>query len=558
MASLNVFPGLHTIVLGLLMSFTSLGSSVEQSFQNTTLNPVRFRFRWRDLPFSSMRSIRLNPYSLVILATMFGFILRLAIDPWLGDQMPYITFLVAVALVGLFGGVRPALVSTALGTVTAYFCFVPPRYHLGFQGVSDAAGFFAYLAAALGIVLLTGARTKAYAAAEARWREQLAAEGKLRDAQKVFELFMDNRPGFSYLRQRDGQYVYFNRAARHFLGLNDPGSRLPKVVSELQEQDEQAFNSDTPLQFINKIDLSDGERYWLTTKFTFVNDEQRVFVGSVSTDVTDQVKAEEAAIERERLIAAGKMMATVAHEVNNPLAAVTSSVYLLTKETLPERAKELTDIAQHELARLAHITRRVLGFYNETEHPVAVDPCDLVRSVLNALSSRFSETPRQIAHDFKWEGSLVLQARQAREMLENLLQNSFESGASRIRVRIRRSKNWRDLSRSGCRISIFDDGRGISPEHQTHAFEPFFSTKTQKGSGIGLWISKAIVLRNGGTISLRTTEDRARHGTCISVFLPQRILPEVAKEIAIRKSVSSVKPVRSGSITADGNNSVKG
>src|SRR5207245_2483833 len=114
---------------------------------------------------------------------------------------PYITFLVAVALVGLFAGVNAAMLSTALGAVLAYFCFVPPRYQFGFQGISDAAGFFSYLTAALCIVLLTGARKKAYAQAEHRLQEQLVAQGKLRDAEKVFQLFMDNRPGFSYLRE---------------------------------------------------------------------------------------------------------------------------------------------------------------------------------------------------------------------------------------------------------------------------------------------------------------------------------------------------------------------
>ena len=86
-----------------------------------------------------------NPYWLVVLSALFGFFLRLAIDPWLGNQMPYITFLVAAALVGLFASVGPALVSAGLGAVIAYWCFVPPRYQWGFRGVSDTAGFFSYL-----------------------------------------------------------------------------------------------------------------------------------------------------------------------------------------------------------------------------------------------------------------------------------------------------------------------------------------------------------------------------------------------------------------------------
>lgn len=490
--------------------------SVAHKIQSRYLHPLQ-RFlspEWR-LP--------INPYWLAVLSPLFGFVLRLIIDRWLGNQMPYITFLVAVALVGLLAGVGPALVSTGLGAAIGYWCFVPPRYRWGFQGISDAAGFISYLAAALGIVLLTGARKKAYAQAERRFKEQLTAQAKLRDVQNLFQLFMDNRPGFSYLRERDGQYVYFNNAARHLLGLNSPDTKLPEVISELQEQDEQALKSDTPLQFINKIDLPDGECYWLTTKFTFVNEEQRVFVGSVSTDITDQVKAEQLAVERERLIAASQMIATVAHEVNNPLAAVTSSVYLLGRETLPTHARDLVEIAQVELSRLGHITRLALGFYKDDEQPVAVDPCELVKHAHNTVVSRFSGAGPRIVYDFAWDGTIALPTRQVHEALKNILENSFQSSASQLQVRVRSSKDWRNFARSGCRISILDDGCGINPKHRKHAFEPFFSTKTQKGSGLGLWISKAIVLRNGGLISLRSTDDSARHGTCVSIFLPHRL-----------------------------------
>ncbi|HEX2330408.1 MAG TPA: ATP-binding protein [Candidatus Angelobacter sp.] len=520
------------------MSSISSGALADFSHPIATLKTGAFRFSRQMQRFASPEwRFRINPYWLAVLSPLFGFALRLAIDPWLGDQMPYITFLVAVALVGLFAGVGPSLLATGLGAVIAYWCFVSPRHHWGFQGVSDAAGFFSYLAAALGIVLLTGARKKAYAQAERRLHEQLAAEGKLRDAQKVFQLFMDNRPGFSYLRERNGRYVYFNNAACSLLRLEGGQTELPQVLSELQQQDEEVFKSEPPHQFINKIALPDGERYWLTTKFSLVNEEKQKFVGSVSTDITDQIRAEEIAVEKERLIAATEMLATVAHEVNNPLAALTSSVYLLANETLPPRAKELADITQRELSRLAHITRLVLGFYQEAEHPIAVDPSDLIKDVIETLSNRFAVAKPHIVCDFAWRGTLSLPGRQAREVLENILANAFESGATQIRVRVRPSNDWRNFARQGCRISILDDGHGMNHGNQKRAFEPFFSTKTQRGNGLGLWLSKAIVLKNGGLISLHSTDHVVRHCTCISIFLPSRVAPRTAPGIGRRKDV---------------------
>ena len=521
------------------MSFIPSGASADFFHPIATLKTAAFRFSRENRRFASPEwRLRINPYWLAVLSPLFGFVLRLAIDPWLGDQMPYITFVVAVALVGLFAGVGPALLSTCLGAVIAYWCFVPPRYEWGFHGLSDAAGFFSYLAAALGIVLLTGARKKAYAEAERRLHEQLATESRLRDAQTMFQLFMDNRPGFSYLRERNGCYVYFNHAACQLLGIEGAQTELPQMVSELQQQDEEAFKSEAPRQFINKIALPDGERYWLTTKFTFVNEAQQTFVGSVSTDITDQIRAEEIALEKERLIAATEMLATVAHEVNNPLAALTSSVYLLANQTLPPRARELADISQLELARLAHITRLVLGFYKGDDLPIAVDPCDLIKDVIETSSNRVGAAKPHIVCDRAWQGTLSLPVRQAREVLEKILANAFESGATEIRVRVRPSTDWRNFARLGCRVSILDNGRGMTAEQQKQAFEPFVSTKTQKGSGLGLWLSKATVLKNGGLITLHSTDHPLRHGTCISIFLPSRA-PRTVPGIGTRNDVRS-------------------
>lgn len=519
------------------MSSNSLVSSVHVPHDSKTVAPHSAHSLLQFV--SRRRRVPVNPYWLAVLSALFGFVLRLAVDNWLGNQMPYITFLVAVALVGLFAGVGPALVSTVLGAGIAYFCFVPPRYAWGFEGVSDAAGFFSYLAAALGIVLLTATRTRAHAQAERRLQEQLEAQAKLRDAEKLFELFMEHRPGFSYLRERSGRYVYFNQAARRVLGLENPGAKLPQVVAELEEQDEQAFSSSTPRQFINKVDLPTGERYWLTTKFTFFNEQQQPFVGSVSADITEQVKAEELAVKKERLMAATQMLAMVSHELNNPLAAVTNSVYLLGKEPLAGRAKELAGVAQLELTRLAHVTRLVLGFYKDNERSSALDPRGLIGDLVEKLNVQFGQAKPRVSCDFSWHGTLELPFRQTQEVLNNLLRNAFESNATRIRIRVRKSLDWRSGLRSGCRISILDDGHGMTTEQQKRAFEPFFSTKTQKGCGLGLFVTKAIVLKNSWLMSLYSTDHSSRHSTCVSVLLPARVYRVDAPTAELRKALRS-------------------
>ena len=323
---------------------------------------------------------------------LLGLVLRFLIDHWLGDQMPYITFLVSVAVTGLYAGVRPALLSTALGAALAYFCFVPPRYNWGFAGMSDAVGFLSYLAAALGIVVLTRARNKAHEETQRTLQDRIDAERRLRDAQKLFQVFLENRPGCAYLRDQTGRYVYYNIEARLLLGIDDGNAiGTSELRMKLESQDQQALaTTGGPMQFVDKVTLRGEELYWLTTKFIFVDEQAHKFVGSLSLDITSQMRAEQVVLETERLAAAGQMVAMVAHEINNPLAAVTSSLFLLGRETLPHSARELVAIAQDELSRLTHITSMAIGFYKKTELPVPIDPCGLVDDVLIRLATQFS------------------------------------------------------------------------------------------------------------------------------------------------------------------------
>jgi len=484
---------------------------------------------------------QMRPYYVAVLSTLFGLGLRFAIDPWLKDQMPYVTFLVSVALTGLYAGVRPALLSTTLGAAVAYFCFIPPRYHWGFADLSDAVGFLAYLGAALAIVALTRARNQAHEKVNLVLQAQINAERKLGDAHKLIQMFVDNRPGCSYLRDQTGRYVYFNNEAKRLLGIAAGNRNETEVQQTFEQQDQQVIGSGGPLQFVHKVGSRDDERYLLTSKFLFTSQEGQTFVGSFSIDITDQMKAEQVEREGARLAGASQMVAMVAHEVNNPLAAVTSSLFLLGREVLPDRSRDLVAIAETELARLAHITRLALGLYKEAQNLEMVRPCEMVDDAVNRLAERFSLKHVHIQRDFKWNDVFVASASDIRQLLDNVIANSLESGAGIIRVRVEQGKSWRMSTRLGIRFSICDDGRGMSPQQYTHAFEPFFTTKSQKGTGLGLWISKVIALRNGGTISLRSATSSRRRGTCVSVFLPGRLLTGYAKSLQNRRPIPITK-----------------
>ncbi len=469
-----------------------------------------------------------------MIAVLLALMMRLAIDPWLGYQSPYITFVLAVAVTGLYAGVRSALLASGLGAVVAYFCFVPPRYRWGFAGISDAAGFVVYLLVALAVVLLARARNQASATSERLLQEQLQTKGELLDAEVLFQSFMDHSPARMYLRDEEGRPVSTNEATRQVFGIHDDrgpkdGVRLPPQESTPQsrEQDQEVLHAGHALQFVDRTSHPDGERYWLTCKFPFTDRARRRFVGGISLDITDRMQAEEILHRTEQLASAGQMASMLAHEINNPLAALTNLLYLLDQQPLPPGFQKYVSQANGELERINHIVAMTLGFYFERDTPASVRICQVIDEVIAMLGSVETFGPNHIDREFHCDPSVVASPPRIRQLLTSLLVNALESGAHGIRIRVANGRDWHRNGQKGVRITIADDGHGICSEHHHRLFQPFFSTKSEKGAGLGLWTSKAIVARINGTIRLRSAVAGARAGTCVRVFLPTTSEPQI-------------------------------
>ncbi len=487
---------------------------------------------WRESP-PWQRLRQFNPhfpfsgYWLAVVSVLLAFLLRLLIDRWLGDQMPYLTFVVAIAATGLYAGVRPAILATLLGAVTAYFCFVPPRYAWGFAGASDAVGFAVYLSAAAGVVFLTLARNHAAAKAEESLKEQIEAERKLLDARSLLKSFLDHGPACAYLRDEDGHYVYLNEMAKRFVGLEgDDASRasvpLLRPQSELPSgsSDREVLQAGHPQQSVEKIVAPDGDHYWLTVRFPFIDQNGKKFVGGSSLEITERVQAEEILRKTERLAASGQMASLLSHHINNPLAAVTNCLYLLTRETLTQAGREYLSQATEELARVNRIAGLTFGLYYENEKPGPVPICAVIDEVTEALSALPAFQHVRIERDFRCDATVLGSRPGMRQLFASVLANAMESTARTIRIRVVHGRDWRRRGVTGTRISIADDGHGISRQDYKHLFQPFFSTKGTRGTGLGLWSSRAIILKNDGAIRIRSVTAGLRTGTCVTLFLP--------------------------------------
>lgn len=242
----------------------------------------------------------------------------------------------------------------------------------------------------------------------------------------------------------------------------------------------------------------------------------------LQAEIVARKKAEEALISSEKLASAGRMAAVLAHEINNPLESVTNLLFIAqTSPGVPEPARNYLVIADGELRRIAHITRQTLGFYRESATPSTFPLTTLLTSIIDLLQAKITSSRAvvQIQCDPKLEVT-ALQG-ELRQVLSNLLRNSLDAVAEGGRVTLRATPLGAFEGRpSSVRISVADSGYGISRDALASLFQPFFTTKGLVGNGLGLWVSKQLIEKHGGTIQVRSQTSGRLQGTTFSMVLP--------------------------------------
>lgn len=247
----------------------------------------------------------------------------------------------------------------------------------------------------------------------------------------------------------------------------------------------------------------------------------------VVRDITVQLQAEQALRETEKLAAMGRVAGIIAHEINNPLAAVTNLFYLLRRHpSLSAEAERYADMAEQELERISHITRQTLTFYRESKFPIPVVLNELLEDVLG-LQDRILKSNRiELRKKFLITAHMRGFPVELRQVFLNLIGNAIQAmpEGGTLGVSVREATDWVS-GRSSIVISIIDTGKGIQPDDARRLFEPFFTTKSTKGTGLGLWISKGIVQKYEGRISFRSYRRTEGCTTCFRVYLPGSSTP---------------------------------
>jgi PAS domain S-box-containing protein len=338
----------------------------------------------------------------------------------------------------------------------------------------------------------------------------------------------------------EGNVVFMNTVAEKLTGWQESeasGASLHKVFP--------IFNEDTRAVVENPVDKvrrlgtvvglanhtflvsRDGEEICIDDSGAPIRDSSGKMIGVVLVfrDITERRMSEGALMRAEKLAAAGRLAASVAHEVNNPLEGLTNLIYIARRSDELDEIRQLLSQAEAELNRIAHITRQSLGFYRETSTPSHFKPATVVREVAGFYASRAVNLGVTIVVNTETDREVLGSAGEMRQILSNLLANSLDAcaGGATIRVDARSAidpKNSADSTKSGVRITIADTGQGIAPEHLKNIFEPFFTTKKDTGTGLGLWVSRELVEKHGGSLRVRSSTNHSRCGTVFSIFLP--------------------------------------
>jgi PAS domain S-box-containing protein len=268
----------------------------------------------------------------------------------------------------------------------------------------------------------------------------------------------------------------------------------------------------------------DGDRTEVSLTLSPVFDECGAIVGvaSISRDISHQKKVEKALHTSERLATVGRLAATIAHEINNPLEAVTNLVYLAQGCMGNEEGKIFLEQAQQELARMALLTKQTLGFYRENKGARSLTLGELITPLVSVFSARARNKQISIETDIREDPTLMGIPGEIRQLFANLLNNSIDAVSDRGRILIRLSGGYeyRDRKRAGVRLTVCDNGPGIAPEVRKKLFEPFFTTKRDVGTGLGLWVSLNILRKHDGSIRLRSSVVPGKSWTAFSVFFP--------------------------------------
>jgi PAS domain S-box-containing protein len=273
-----------------------------------------------------------------------------------------------------------------------------------------------------------------------------------------------------------------------------------------------------------RIIAKNGSVRWVESQGQCQRDKdgRPAWIMGVLTDITVRKQMQESMLQAEKLAVAGRLAASVAHEINNPLEAVTNLLFLVTLSRSAEEAHQHARIALDELLRVSLITQSTLKFHRQPGSPKITMLSEVVEGVVQMYRARLNASEIEVDIQTSNEVPIACMPTEAQQIFANLMANSIDALPQKgsLVIRLRPSRDWRERSVEGMRVTFCDSGSGIDRATMQRIFEPFFSTKTDTGTGLGLWVVAQLVERHNGHVRVWSRQRPGASGTVFSIFLP--------------------------------------
>lgn len=390
-------------------------------------------------------------------------------------------------------------------------------------------------------LLFTLTRRELYALSSSYERHLRAEKEKaeqLRESRESYQITLRSIGDAVVSTDAAGNVSFLNLVAQQLTGWNYEAALGRPLREVLRIVDEKTRTEiDDPVQTVRQsrsaVGLSNNlllldrshEEYPIELNAAPILNDRSQLVGVVIVfrDVTERRRTEQTLRASERLAQAGRLSATIAHEIRNPLDTVSNLIYLLRHEReASEASSQYLEMASDELARIAQITGQLLTFHREARTPVDVDLADVVQSVLVLHAPQIRRGHIKVEQRLEAEHPVRGFPGELRQVFSNLVGNAVDAmpQGGKLILHIRESSHACDPACKGVRVTVLDTGAGISLGIRRNLFAPFYTTKGEKGTGLGLWVSRGIIEKHEGTIHLRSSTRPGKSGSVFSVFLP--------------------------------------
>jgi PAS domain S-box-containing protein len=328
----------------------------------------------------------------------------------------------------------------------------------------------------------------------------------------------------------DGVITSWNRAATRIFGYQPDeiiGSSVLRLIPEDLQHEEATIiarlRAGERLEHLETTRLTKaGARIDVSLTISPIRNAAGEVVGAskIARDISDRKEMERLLVQTEKMVATGRMAATIAHEINNPLEAVVNLIYLARiSPSVNDQVREYLKLAEQEIERVSLIARQTLGYFRENTHAVNFPVAQLLEEVLSVYAGKLNYNRIDVTRAFEEVEPVWMRKGELTQVFANLLTNAIDAmpQGGDLSVSVAEEGVPPD---AGVRVKMGDTGTGISTELLDKIFEPFFTTKEHRGTGIGLWISRQFVEAHRGTIEVTSNTAAPDNGTSFSIFLP--------------------------------------